>query len=177
MSGDITLLFPVDLGLTNWLYVAESFLRSQQVLSCSRYSLLHSQEPFTCPILSKINQFHAPIPPFEDLILPSHLLLGLRSLSLSLWFPHQNPVCTFVPHISYLHSSSRSSWFDHADNIWWEVQIFKFLVIWPSPLSCYIVPLTPQRPPVLPVLKSPRPTFLPQCEWPSVTPIQNNRKN
>jgi hypothetical protein len=33
------------------------------------------------------------------------------------------------------------------------------------------------HPPQHPVLKHPQPTFLPQCQRPSFTPIQNNRQN
>ena len=47
--------------------------------------------------------------------------------------------------------------------------------------SCYVVFSTPLLPrPKYPtqhfILKNPQPTFLPQCEGPSFTPIQNNRQ-
>ena len=38
-------------------------------------------------------------------------------------------------------------------------------------------PLRPKYSPQHPVLKHPQPTFPPQCERPSITPIQNNRQN
>ena len=42
---------------------------------------------------------------------------------------------------------------------------------------CYLVPLSPIYSPQHPILKHPQPTFLPQCERPRFTPIQNNRQN
>jgi hypothetical protein len=36
----------------------------------------------------------------------------------------------------------------------------------------YLIPLRPTHSP-----QYPQPTFLPQCEWPCFTPIQNNSKN
>jgi len=44
-----------------------------------------------------------------------------------------------------------------------------------SPL--YLVPLRSKYPPQHLVLKHPQPPFLPQCQRPSFTPIQNNRQN
>jgi hypothetical protein len=41
------------------------------------------------------------------------------------------------------------------------------------PLPSYLVPLRPKYSPQHPIF---RPTFLPQCEWPSFTPIQNKGK-
>ena len=46
-----------------------------------------------------------------------------------------------------------------------------------SALPCYLVPLRRKYSPLHPLLKHPQPTFLPQCERPSFTPIQNNRQN
>ena len=46
--------------------------------------------------------------------------------------------------------------------------------MWFSPLPCYVDHL---RPKYFPIPKHPQPTFLPQCERPSLTPIQNNRQN
>jgi hypothetical protein len=36
---------------------------------------------------------------------------------------------------------SNSSLFVHTHNIWWIVQIIKLLVMWLTPLPCYLVPL------------------------------------
>ena len=40
-----------------------------------------------------------------------------------------------------------------------------------SPFPCYLVPLRPKYSPEHPIPKHPQPTFLPQCQWPSFTPI------
>jgi hypothetical protein len=46
-----------------------------------------------------------------------------------------------------------------------------------SPTPCYLVPLSPIHPPQHSILENPQPTFLPQCERPSFTHIQNNRQD
>ena len=46
-----------------------------------------------------------------------------------------------------------------------------------SPFPFYLVPLRPKYYPQHPVLKHPQPTFLPQCQRLSFTPIQDNRQN
>jgi hypothetical protein len=43
--------------------------------------------------------------------------------------------------------------------------------------SRHLVPLRPKYSPQHPILKHTQPTFLPQCQRPSFTPIQNNRQN
>jgi hypothetical protein len=59
------------------------------------------KSPPPAPILSQINLDHDPLPPYLkihfNIILPS--TPGSSMWSLSLWFPHQNPVCTSpLPH-------------------------------------------------------------------------------
>jgi hypothetical protein len=48
-----------------------------------------------------------------------------------------------------------------------------------SSLLCSLLhsPLRPKYPPQHPILEHPQPMFLPQCERPSLTPLQNNRQN
>jgi hypothetical protein len=72
---------------------------------------------------------------------------------------------------------SHSSGFCHPHNIGWGVQIIKFLILYFSSLSCYLVPLRPKYSPQHPILTHPLPTFVPQCQRPSFTPIQNNKQN
>jgi hypothetical protein len=44
--------------------------------------------------------------------------------------------------------------------------------VWFSPLPCYLVPVRPKYS-QHPTVKHPQPMILPQCQWPSFTPIQN----
>jgi hypothetical protein len=46
----------------------------------------------------------------------------------------------------------------------------------PSPIPSYLIPPRPKYSPQHPILKHPQPTFLPQCQRPSFTPIQDNTK-
>ena len=125
--------------------------------------------------LRKIDPVHA----LTSHFLKIHLNIILTSMpgssnwSLSLRFPHQNPVYTSaLPHTCYMSRPPHSSRFDHSNNIGRGVQIIKVLIIWFSPLSHYPVSVRPKYYPQHPILKRPQPTFLPQCEQPSFTPIQ-----
>jgi hypothetical protein len=97
--------------------------------------------------------------------------------SLFLRFPHQNPIhASLLPHSRYIPYPPNSFWFDHPHNIGWAVQIMKPLMIKFSPLPCYLVRLITKYSPQHTILKHPQTTFLPQCQRPSLTPIQNNRQ-
>ena len=61
----------------------------------------------------------------------------------------------------------------HPNNIAWGVQSITLLIMYFSPLSCYLVPLRPKCSLQHSILKHLEPTFLPQCKRPSFTPIQN----
>jgi len=67
--------------------------------------------------------------------------------------------------------------FDHPNNIGGGLHIINVLIMWFSPLPCYLVPLRPKYSPQHPIFKHSQLTFLTQCEWPNFTPIQNNRQN
>jgi hypothetical protein len=71
---------------------------------------------------------------------------------------------------------SRSSWLDHPNDIWWGVQSIKLFVMQSSSLSCYLIPLGPKYPPQHLILENSQPTFLPHCERPTFTTIENNQQ-
>ena len=118
---------------------------SQEIPSISwnpkvRYRIHKCPPP--APILSQVNPAHSPIPlpEYLNIILPS--TPWSSEWSLSFRFPHQNPVDTSsVPHTCYMRRPSHSSTFYHPNNIGWGVQIIKFLIVYFSPLPCYLAPL------------------------------------
>jgi hypothetical protein len=60
---------------------------------------------------------------------------------------------------------SQFSWYDHPNDIWWGVHSIKLLVMYSSPVSCYLVPLRPQYPPEHPILENPQSKFSPTWTW------------
>jgi len=63
-----------------------------------------------------------------NIILPS--MPGTSKWSLSLSFPHQNPVyAVTIPHTCYIPRPYNSSRFDHGNNIWSGVHIIKLIVM------------------------------------------------
>ena len=81
--------------------------------------------PPPVPILSRLDPFHTPtshlLKIHINIILPS--TPGSPTWSLSLRFPHQNPVYTsLLPHTRYVPCPSHSSRFYHPKNIGWGVR-------------------------------------------------------
>jgi hypothetical protein len=107
---------------------------------------IHNRPPHV-PVLSQINLVHAPHHASWEsiLILSSDLRLCLPSGLFPLGLPHQNPICACpVLHTCHMTHPSYSFLFDHANNIWWAVQTTKPLVMYFSPLPCYLVRLRPK---------------------------------
>ena len=143
-------------------------------------SLPHSQQPVTSPYLSARST--QSMPPSYFLKIQLNIIFPSppesTNWSLPLRFPHQNPVYTPpLSHTCYTARSSQSALIDHPNSVWWGVQINKLLIIHSSPLLRYLDPLTSIYPPQHPILKHPQPTFIPQYELPSFTPIQNYMQN
>ena len=58
-----------------------------------------------------------------------------------------------------------------------EKNVIQLLVLQLSPFPCYLVPLRSKYFSQHPVLKHPQSAFLPQCQRPGFTPIQNHGQN
>jgi len=151
-------------------------------------SLPHSQVSATCPYPESARSSPYPQPTSWrlNLILSSHLRQGFSSGPFppgvsSKWplffrFTYQNPVYTSTlpiratcpAHLILLDLITGTILGDEYRSL-------------RSLCSClhsrYLVPLRPKYSPQHPVLRHPQPTFLPQSQRPSFTPIPNNRQN
>ena len=139
-------------------------------------SLPHSQVPATCPYLKPDQSSHIPTSHFLqihlNIILPS--TPGYPKYSLFLRFPHQNPVYTSpLPHTRYMPLPS------HLILLQLIIRTVlggQYRPLISSLYSFLHYPLRSKYSPQHPILKHPQPTFLPQCERPSFTPMQNDRQ-
>ena len=145
-------------------------------------SLPHSQVPATCPYPGEVRNIKS-MPPHPTILLfenPfSYHPSTHRSLkwSVPISTPHHNPVCTsIVPYMCYILRPSHSSRVDHPNNICWEVQIIKFLLMLPSSFPLYLAPLRFKYLPEHSILEQTQPMFLPQYERPSFILIQKKKR-
>ena len=132
--------------------------------------------PPSVPILSQLNPFHTPTSHFLKIhpyiILPS--TPGSPNGLFHSFLSHQIPVyASPLLHTRYIPRPSR---FYKPNNIGWGLQFVKLLIMYFSPLPCHLVPVRLKYSPQHPIFKYPQPTFLPQCERPSSTPIQTRGK-
>ena len=172
---------------THSLHATESFLRSQPVLQLvKKFPAFYGTRRFITAFtsashlsLSWASSIQS-IPPHPTswrsiLILSSHLLLGFPCGPFPSGFPTKTLYASPLPHTSYIPRQSHSSRFYHPHNIWWAVQIIQLLIMQFPPLPCYFDPPRPKYSPQHPILEHPHPTFLPQSQRPSFTPI--NRRD
>ena len=140
---------------------------------------IHKSPP-PVPIQSHIKQVHAPTSHFLkiqlNIIFPS--MPGTYKWSLSLRFPHQNPVCpsplppicaTCPTHLILLDMITQIIFGEEYTSL--SSSLWSFLH-----LSVNLSPLRPKYPPQHPILKHTEPVFPPQYERPSFTPIQKKNE-
>ena len=131
------------------------------------------QLPANCPYPEPIQSMPPHLTSWRSILILSSLLSTPGS---SEWFLppgfSTKTLYSSLLHPIVLHAQPISFFF-----IWWGEQIIKLLVVRSSPLPCYLVPLRPKYSPQNPTLELPQPTFLSQCDWPSLTPLQNKMHN
>ena len=130
------------------------------------------------PILSQTNPVHSPTPFPEDPSYYYYTSIYVRVFQVVSFPQVSQQICMNFSSPPYaLHSRpSHSSRFVHQSRIWKEVQIIKPLIMYFSPLPCYLVPLRLKYSLQHPILKHTQSTFLPQCERPSFTPIKKQQE-
>ena len=133
--------------------------------------------PPSVPILSQLNPVHTPTSQRAILKLSSHLCLGLPSGLFPPGFPTKT-LCTPVPSPILATCPAHLILLDFVTRII-SGEEYRSL----SSSSCsflhsrYLISLRTKYSPQHPIPKHPQSTFLPQCQKPSLTPIQNNRQN
>ena len=161
---------------------ANRFSASQDILHILRDPKVHyhiHKCPPPVPILSQLDPVHTPHPTSwrPILILSFHLSLGLPSGLFLSGFPIKTlytPLLSFIlatcpAHLILLDFITRTILGEQYESL--SSSLCSFLH------SCYLVLLRSKYSSQHPILKHSQPTFLPQCQRPSFTPIQNNRQN
>jgi hypothetical protein len=171
------------------LHGAEYYLKTWLSLSLSKIILLslwkpkiryriHKSPPLD-PISSQLNPVRPIDPCFPKVQLNVILPPTPRSSQWSLPFgpPNQNPLNTSpLPHACHMFCPLHPPWFNYPNNIWWRIQVMKFIIMYFSSRSVFL-PFRSKYLPQHTVLKNPQSMFLPQSERPSFAPIQHNRQN
>ena len=132
--------------------------------------------PPPVPILSQSDLVHAFTSHFLKIQLNSFLpstpgsfkwSLSLRFPNQSLYTPQLSPYMLHAPPIPFSIFITRTILDEEYRSL--SSSLCSFF-----PFPCYLVSLRPKYFPKHPILKHPQPTFLPDCERQSFTPIQNN---
>ena len=113
----------------NWFAASQEIPR---ILWNSKVHYRTHKRPPPVPILGQPNPVHIPTSHLLE-IHPNIIYTSTpRSpqWSISLWFPHQDPICPpLLTQTRHMPSPSHSSRFYHPHNIGWGVQIIKLLVM------------------------------------------------
>ena len=116
-------------------WAANWFAASQEIPRISRNPKVHyrtHKRPPSVSILGQSNPVYIPtshlLEIYPNIIHPS--TPRSPQWSLSLWFPHQDPIHSpLLAHTRHMPSPSHSSWFYRPHTIGWGVQIIYLLVI------------------------------------------------
>lgn len=153
------------LGLTNYLTARNRFLGKptgrQLVKKCMAFDetrwfitvftsarLLPEQD-------ESISQPSNPVHSRLILILFFHLLLGLPSGLFFSVYPTKT-MLAFSSSYGLYAVPILSPWFDHTNNIWWEIQIMKLVIMQFSPSSYCLLPVRTRYLPQHSILQHPR---------------------
>ena len=138
------------------------------------------KHPPSVPILGQPNPVHIPtshlLEIHPNIIHPStprspQWSLSLRFPTKTLYTPLSSPICATCPaHLILLDFITRIILGE-------EYRSFKLLIMQSPPFPLYLIPPRSKYSPQHHILKHPQLSFLPQCQRPSFTPIQNNRQN
>ena len=173
------------LFLTPWNRAIEKLTGLQLVknfphLIKPKFSLSHSKVSAKCPYSKPVQ-----CTPYPNIPLPEDQSQYYPPVYA--WVSQINPLFQIshnttayvspLSHTLYMPCLPHSSRFDNPNNIWCTIETIKLFIMQLPPLPCYHVPHKEKYSPQHPILSHPQPTFLPQYERPSFTPIQSNKDN
>jgi len=156
----------------NWLDGAESFWKANRISASQEIPHILYNQKFhyrihECPLsLFSARSIQSMSPSYFlnihfNIILPPVPGSSMWSPSFSHHPPPPNAVYTYpIPHTCYLPRPYHSCRFDHANSIRWGVHIIKLLVMYFSPVLCYLAPNRPKYRRQHPLLKHPQLVFL-----------------
>jgi hypothetical protein len=143
---------------------ADSHQATQEISSLLWNTKVHyhvHKSPSLGPILRERNPLHT-FPPYFPKI-HTNIILPSTPWSSELSSPDFPPKVLYAFRICacYMSLQSHPPWFNHPNNIWWSLQVMKFLIMQSSPASRYFLRLTSKYSPQHPVLKHPQSVLFP----------------
>jgi hypothetical protein len=138
-----------------------------------RFITLHHRSPTSARLIQSTHpRPHLPEINFSIIV---HLRPDLPTCIFPLGIPTNILYAFLISHACYKPRLTYPSRPDHPCNIWYRIQITELLITRFSPASCHFTLLWSKYSQQHPVLKHPHTVFLPYCERPSFTPIQNSK--